>query len=306
MNSLQRLLVGLDFTAMDETLIRYAAFLSADINVREVYFVHVEKSLDVPEELRSGLQKEHPGEHIRQLMLDKVDNYFNGRTGAQVEVLVKEGDPLKVLLKTSKELSIDTMMVGRKLRLKGSGVLAQKLLRTSHIGVMFVPEAFEPRLQRVVVSTDFSDYSALALERVLHSSIYKQDLDLICLHVYEVPTGYRTLGVSYEDFDQRMQRFAMEKYEKLKERFPELRQRGRLLLVRQEHQDIGELIVLETKRAQADLLVVGARGKSAAAQFILGSITEKVLQLEIDIPLAVYKKENENNSFLDSFLSSYY
>ncbi len=303
-------MVGLDFTAMDDTLIRYTAFLSQVLKIEKVYFVHVVKPFELPESLREELGSEPPrGEKIRHLMAGKVSEYFDANNRADVEVLLKEGDPLKELLEASAALHTDTMLVGRKLKLHGSGVLTHKLLRISKVGIIFVPEAFEPQLRRVVVSMDFSEYSILALQHVLQAAASGPDLAIICLHVYAVPTGYRTLGMSYEEFNQRMRGFAIDKYEQLLARFPALQQSGRLLLVKaeREHQeDTGELIVLEAKRARADMLVVGARGKSAAAQFILGSTTEKILRFDLDIPLAVYKKEDESHNLLDSFLSSYY
>lgn len=220
------------------------------------------------------------------------------------EVLVEEGAPLKTLLNWSKIKQVDLMLVGRKLRLRGSGVLAQKLLRTGKIGVLFVPETAEPRLNRIMVSVDFSEYSEMALNRVLHSALNRTHANVFCLHVYEVPTGYRTLGMTYESFDERMRGFAQEKYDNLLSRFPELRDRAEFILVRKEDEDdIGELVVMEAKRARTDMLVIGAKGMTAAAHFVLGSVTEKILRHDMDIPLLVFKMETEEVGFLDALLS---
>ncbi|MDX5422506.1 MAG: universal stress protein [Hymenobacteraceae bacterium] len=307
MNTLNRLMVGLDLTIMDETLINYAAFLAAELQIEKVYFIHVEKSLEVPNELLQNLQRENlpADETIRQAIEAKVFPAFERMPQVGVEVLVEEGSPLKELLHWSKVKQVDMMLVGRKLRLRGSGVLAQKLLRTGRVGVLFVPETYDrPNLQRVVVSTDFSEYSEMALDRVLHSALAKPEIRVICLHVYQVPTGYRTLGISYEDFDKRMRGFAEEKFNNLMKRFPELGDRAELMLVRQEDEDeIGELVVMESKRARADMLVVGAKGMSAAALFVLGSVTEKILRHDMDIPLMIFKKKDEEIGFLDALLT---
>jgi len=297
----------LDLSPMDDILIRYAAFLSAELQIEKMYFIHVEKNLEVPHELLQDLQREQlpADETIRHAIAAQVQPAFAQMPAVAVEVLVEEGTPLKELLHWSKIKQVDMMLVGRKLRLRGSGILAQKLLRTGRMGVLFVPETYDqPRLQRVVVSVDFSEYSEMALDRVLHSALSRPAVQVGCLHVYQVPTGYRTLGISYEDFDKRMQGFAQDKFSKLMARFPDLGDRAELLLVRQgDEDDIGELIVLEAKRARADLLVVGAKGMSAAALFVLGSVTEKILRNDMDIPLMIFKKKNEDIGFLDALLN---
>lgn len=306
MNTLKRLLIGLDLTPMDDTLIHYAAFLSAELYVEKVCFIHVEKSLEVPGELRQNLQRENVSaeEGLRQLIASKVAPVFEQLPKVETEILVEEGTPLKELLHWSKIKDIDLMLVGRKLRMRGSGVLAQRILRSGRLSVLFVPEMYEPRLRRVVVSVDFSQYSEMAMDRVLHSALSKKEVQVVCLHVYKVPSGYITLGMSYEAFDERMRGFAQEKYEQMMERFPELKNRAELVLVRQgEQDDIGELVVMEAKRARADMLVIGAKGMSAAALFVIGSVTEKVLRHDLDIPLLVFKNKDEEIGFLDALLN---
>ena len=306
MNTLKRLLVGLDLSPMDDNLIAYTAHLCGALQVEQVSFIHVEMSPDVPFELLHMLQKKKvtSDSDILTVLSSKVMRAFAGLPEVETEVLVEEGNPLRQLLHWAKVKEVDLLVVGRKLRLHGSGVLAQKLLRTGRNSVLFVPEAFEPRLRQVVVSVDFSRNSEMALDRVLHSALAKPDVQVACLHIYEVPTGYITLGMSYEEFDRRMQGFAYKKYDTLLERFPELQDRAEFVLVRQEEQDdVGALVVMEAKRLRADLLVIGAKGLKTVALFVLGSVTEKVLRKDMDIPLLVFKdKDEESLSFLDALL----
>ncbi len=305
MNTLNRLMVGLDLTPADDTLLEYTAYLCAELQIGYVCFIHVEKKLEVPVELLPNLKREYitAEENFRQLIAAKVDAVFDRLPQVAYEIQIDEGTPLKQMLHWTKVKQIDLILVGRKLRLHGSGVLAQKLLRSGRNSVLFVPEAFEPRLRRIVVSVDFSKYSEMALDRVLHSALSKPDIQVVCLHVYEVPPGYITLGMSYDEFDDRMRGFAREKYENLLSRFPELQDRAEFVLVRKSEQDdIGALVVMEAKRAHADMLVIGAKGMSAAALFVIGSVTEKILRHDMDIPLLVFKNKDESLGFLDALI----
>jgi len=304
MNIIKRLLVGLDLTPMDDSEIAYAAFLCRLSAAEKVYFVHVERTLELPEELKMPQPDVSVKEALKQSIQEKVNVAFKDLPQIATEIVVKEGSEVKEILRIAKNEDIDLMLVGRKLQLKGSGVLPRKLLRSSRRSVLFVPENTDLKLEKIVVSTDFSEYSIMALDRMLHSALVISNIAIECLHVYDVPTGYVTLGQSYEEFDQLMQKIAREKFEKVLEKFPELTGRATLKLVKQHHdEDIGEIIVLEAKRSRADLLVVGAAGKSAAALFMLGSVTEKVLQHDNDIPLLVFKRQNEDLGFLDALLS---
>lgn len=305
MEPLKNLLVGLDLTEMDETLIMYTAFLCSRPGIENVFFVHIRKQSDIPEEVIDSFGKHRltEDESITQHIKTRVAEYFGQLTHIQTNVHLAEGAPLKEMLKWAKEKEVDLFIVGRKLRLHGSGVLSKKLLRNGRTSVLFVPETAEPKLNRLVVSIDFSDYSMMALDQVLHSALARPNLEIICLHVYEVPTGYITLGIRYEDFEERMRRFAEDKFDAVVARFPELIERAQLKLVKQEQMDdIGELIVMEAKRARADMLAIGAKGKSAAALFVLGSVTEKLLDKDTDIPLIVFKKKDEEIGFLDALI----
>ena len=307
MNSLKHIMVGLDLTEMDDTLIRYTAFLCSISEIESVHFIHAEKSLDIPEEVLESMPKGMPDdEKIRTSLIEKIDHHFGALSQVKVDVQVVEGSPLKELLQLSKANQIDLVVVGRKFHMRGSGVLAQKILRNGRVSVLFVPENEDDVvLNHIMVSVDFSDYSLMALERMLNSALPRQDVHITCLHVYQVPSGYITLGMSYEDFDERMKGFARNKFEQVLERFPELKERASLRLVKQETEDdVGELIMLETKRAKADLLVIGAKGKSAAALFVLGSVTEKILRYNDDVPMIVFKKDKEEIGFLNALLSN--
>lgn len=306
MDTLNRLLVGLDLSPADQTLIKYTAFLCTRLQVRQVSFIHVEKHPEVPPEQVESLLKENVGsvEHIREMIAARVAENFVELPQVETEVLVEAGSPLKQLLQHSKERQADLILLGRKLRLRGSGVLAQKLLRNGRDSVLFVPETFEPRLRKVVVSIDFSRHSLMALERVMHFALAHPAVQVACLHVYQVPTGYITLGMSYEDFDRRMQGFAREKYENLMALFPDVPHRAEFILVRQgEHDDVGAMLVMEAKRLRADMLVMGAKGMTTVAAYVIGSVTEKVLRHDMDIPLLVLEDKDERKlTFLDAIM----
>jgi nucleotide-binding universal stress UspA family protein len=307
MNQLTRLMVGLDLTEMDESLIRYAAFLSERSSISKVVFMHVEKTDEVPLELSKSFTSTNNADNnpIKSVIESKVKPYFQNLPHVNIDVKVVEGTPVRELLSWLKEEKSDLIIVGRKVHLRGSGILPQKLLRSGRISLLFVTENALPVLNRIVVAIDFSDYSMMALDQMLHSALNRKEVEIICLHAYEVPTGYITMGESFEAFDEKMQGYARSKFDHVLSDFPELGERAHLKLVRKDYEDdLGELIVVEARKENADLLVIGAKGKSAAALFILGSVTEKILRYNDTIPMVVFKNKNEKIGFLDALLNT--
>lgn len=306
MYALKKLLVTMDFTRMDEIQVCYTAFLCSILPIEKIYFVFVRLKQDIPQEVLQSLNlAEVPAPHPEALqeMQKLVHHYFGSIKNVQTEIIVKDGYPLKELLKVSKQNEIDLIVTGRKLRLRGSGILSHKLVHTGGVSVLLIPETAMPELKHVVVSIDFSEYSKMTLAYIQQIASSQPNLQVTCLHVYEVPTGYISLGISYEEFDARTRNFAEEKFEKLMAEFPELKGRTYFSLVRKNLQDdTGEVIVLEANRARADLLVVGARGISWAALLMMGSVTEKVIRKNDDIPLLIFKNKNENLSFVDALI----
>ena len=308
MSELKNLLVALDYTRMDEVIVCYTAFFCNLVPVEKVYFVHVRQKANLPTELLRTLDiLEEPEVHptMEQEMRELVQCYFVNQERTKTEVLLPTGNPLKEILRLSKQKDIDLIVTGQKLRLRGTGVLAYKLVHAGKSSVLLVPETSEPTLKRLVVSTDFSEYSELTLRHVMEMAKQKPGMEIICMHVYVVPTGYITLGVSYESFEAKIRQYAEKKFDAILQQFPELQGRACLNLVKKHpNDDTGEVLVMEARRLHADLLAIGARGVSGVSLLVLGSVTEKVIRRNTDMPLLVFKKKNENLGFIDAIIGS--
>ncbi|MBC5773356.1 universal stress protein [Pontibacter sp. KCTC 32443] len=306
MDELKNLLVALDHTKMDEVLVCYTAFLCSLMPIEKVHFVHVRRRQEIPMEVLKNLnitentsEPEFPIEEMEQL----VRLYMSSNNKVRTDVQISDGSPIKELLKLIKEKDIDLVVCGRKLRLHGSGILPHKLVHSGKTSVVLVPEIASPELNRIVVSIDFSEYSLMTIRYILQMTKMLPELEIICLHVYEVPSGYITLGITHDLFEEQIRRFAEEKYQKLLTQIPELKERAYLKLVRKNiPEDTGEVLVLEAKRAKANLLVIGARGLSATSLFLMGSVTEKVIRYNAEIPLIIFKKKNESLGFVDALI----
>ena len=165
MLQLNRILIGLDLTELDKTLIQYTRYLTKIFDIDKVYFIHVAESLHLPEEITT----KYPNliapvdETIKRDITASIDQYFTNKNNIEYSIIVREGNPTDKILSWSDIKEIDLMILGKKNKLSGSGVLPGKLVKMGHCSVLFLPENSNPEITRVLVPVDFSSSSKVLL-----------------------------------------------------------------------------------------------------------------------------------------------
>jgi len=190
MKQFNKVLVGLDLSEMDNILIEKTSKLVTALGIDKIYFVHVEKDLSLPDDIA----KAYPDllapvdEAIKKNIHTKVKEWVP--ESVEVDISVKEGNPMETILRWAKIKNIDLLIMGRKIELDGQGTLAKNLAQKAPCSVLFLTEDLKIRdLEHILVPMDFSEHSYLTLkfvERLSHNFNAK----ISCIHIYEVPTGY--------------------------------------------------------------------------------------------------------------------
>ena len=193
------------------------------------------------------------------------------------------------------------MLLGRKLDLEGRGTLALKLARVAHCSVLFIPEGVSFQMKKMLVSVDFSKTSALALEAAMRIRNVT-DANIILHNAYEVPSGYHFTGKSFDEFKRIMEQNAREDaYEFLKKAGlkPEEVQ---LALTFDDEEDPGERAYEAATGNNVDMMIIASRGRTGLASLLLGSVAEKMIRYDSDIPLLIVKDRKENLGFFQALL----
>ena len=297
----KRLLVGLSLANQDGASISYAAMVSQLAKSEKVYFVHVASSFDIPEDLT----REYPDliqpidETAERTMRELVGKYFDGNPEAQIEYEVEEGSPLIELLRRAKQLQIDLIIMRKRRKPTASGTLLERIARKAPCSVLFVPEGCQARFTNILVPIDFSDSSANAMDVALAFASSSGIKKIYCVHIYEVPIGYYKTGKSYEHFAKIIKGHAEKQYRDFMDKI-DLKGVSVIPifeLAKQERKGIEAA----AKEHQADLLIMGARGRKAGAGVLLGSVTEDLIRTS-NIPLLAVKKKGTGMSILDALL----
>ncbi|PTB96413.1 universal stress protein [Marivirga lumbricoides] len=302
MYPIKKVLIGLDLTDLDRTMIEFAEFISNTSDVEDIYFVNIIKNLQIPKEVL----KEFPN-MITDVIAErktKMDETFKSivknelRANIHFEVLT--GKIADNILSFSKHQDIDLIAMGRREKAEQSGALSQRLARRAACSLLIIPEGTKPTMDRMLVPSDFSDYSVLALEEAVEIAVRNdRKTEIVIQNVFTVPTGYHYTGKTYEEFANVMKKNAEKDYKKFIKKIDTKGVKMKVVYSQDTNDDVTTDMLDKAKEINANAIVIGAKGRTATTAFFLGSITERLIQLDADIPLMVVRPKGKNAGFLE-------
>ncbi|PIQ24371.1 hypothetical protein COW36_24275 [bacterium (Candidatus Blackallbacteria) CG17_big_fil_post_rev_8_21_14_2_50_48_46] len=300
---IKRLTVALDLTSLDEKVLTYTQFLCKSLPIEKIYFIHVAQKLDLPE----SYLREHPelqplDETLQEQMQAVVSQCLSLPEKINFEYDVLEGELLNTLVHHSKVKLADLMVVGKRDDESHPDLLAEKLARRSPCSVLFVPETFDLNIRHILVPTDFSPHSRQALETAVQlSSVVDGDV-IHVLNLFDVPAGYAKTGMSYEAFSADMQRYAEEDMQKFIQNLSLAGNTIETHVADAEGNEKSHLMRDWLKNLDCQLLVAGSKGRTNITAMFLGSLTEKLIKLDLKVPVLVIKKKNESLGFFQALV----
>uniref|UniRef100_UPI00404B6DA7 universal stress protein n=1 Tax=Fulvivirga sp. TaxID=1931237 RepID=UPI00404B6DA7 len=299
---LKRLLVCLDMTEFDEVLIEYTAMFAKAVKAEKIYFIHVVKSLEIPEKLMEEFPEmdtpldETIVSKIRPLVLNHLpEEEFSWQIG------IKDGNITENILKWAKIKHVDLIMMGRKPAEQGTGSNPSRIANVSLCSILMVPQVPPKTLHNIFIPIDFSPYSFRGIQRAL--SIRDKNTATICLqNVYKVPSGYHYTGKSMEEFAEIMKVNSIRDYEMFIKKNELNSEDFTYITSLDTNDDPADVISKEAKKQGSDLIIIGSRGRTAVASLLLGSIAVALLRHNFHIPLFIVKNKNENMGFFQALM----
>jgi len=297
----EKMLVGMNLTDHDRVLVRHACLIAGLTGTEEITFVHVTGDPDIPEEI---LEK-YPGlpaaaseaatETLEEITQDEIPPELK----VKAVCMVRSGQQVEVLFSEIRDRDIDLVVLGKKTQQADPGILAEKIARKAPCSVLVLPDGNEPRLGSIAVAMDFSGNSADALDEGIALAAKAGISEIKCIHVYKVPLGFSSTGETFEEFAQAMAKNAERQFEKIeqKKKGSGVKLSPVLLLGEHPSKAIGEWV----EKEPPDLLIVGARGRSAGAAVLLGSVTERLIKLT-HCPLLAVKRKGAGMGVLKALL----
>lgn len=304
MYQLKRILVCVDLTHMDEDVIRYSSKIAELVDADTVYFLHVAKDLNLPQEVAEKYQDvlAPVDETIKHQVNVTVDKYYQKQKQTETHVDILEGKPTDQVLKYAKRKDVDLIVMGKHTSKGKPKVKQGKLAELSHCSILFVPKGADIKIDSVMVATDFSEYAKMALEQALHIKEKHPDLTIYAHNVYTVPQGYHKTGKSYQEFADIMRGHATRDAEKFFKKHDIDASCCDVQYTLSDDDKVHDELNDFAVQKNVDMILTGSQGRTAAAAFLLGSVAEHLLDYENHIPVFIVKKKNDNMGLLQALL----
>ena len=297
----QHILSELNFDEADEAVVQYTSLFTHYTRSTELYFSHVQQHLHAREELPmdDDILLPTQTEVATEKLLKVIKDNYKGYEQTKSELLIQEGNQLKFLLGQIKEHEIDLVIVGREPHTPTSRKLPVKLARKAPCSILIVPEFAQAKVSSIVVPIDFSHHAKDAVEEAISLAIAAKLESITLLHLFKLPCGYSKNGKCEEEFCEIMRRNALEEYEYFIE---DIDFRGITVTLDIGHDEhLAHGILEEIKDRNADIVIIGARGRHAGAGVLLGSITEDLIA-KSPVPVLAVKEKGRGMSLFESIL----
>ncbi len=304
MYQLKKLIVFLDLSNMDDLLINYVSFLADAFKADKVIFFHVIETMDLPDDVYEMLQEmeESIDEVIKKELQGKINNNFKTEGRVETELRVKQGNPTEAILREAEEEKVDLAIMGKKTGFKGKGILSGKIVRLIHCSTLILPETSQPKLEKMLVPIDFSKHSQMALRQAMKIS-ENLDSEIVCQNVYSIPTHFYPYISSTSKMDKPIIEKAKKDYDKFLKKVAKPKPQIRCEFTKDEGDDASQKIYDLAIKERADLIVVGSKGLTDTASYLIGSTAEKLTSYDKTIPILIFKDKEANYGFLDMLLN---
>lgn len=301
MYKFNKILVGLDQSDMDRELIDAACKMCQLSDSQEVYFMNLIKDFHVPEDLIKEFPdllskaKEEREANIRKIVAEEFSC-----PQVKVNFIVKQGQATKEIMKFSQEKKVDLIILGRKNEREAGGIIINRVARRAGCSLLVLPKGHQIDFEKILVPSDFSDYSKIALEKAKElSGALEKKPEVVIQNVYQVPSGYHYTGKTYDEFASVMEDHAKKDYQRFTSdvNISDLNVTPVYTLDRDE--DVIGYIYAEARSQKSNLIIIGAKGRTATTALFIGSKAEKLIQIDSDIPLLVVRPKGKKAGFME-------
>ncbi|MEM9329312.1 MAG: universal stress protein [Bacteroidota bacterium] len=295
MYKFNKILVGLDQTDMDFELIDAACKMCQMSDSQEVIFMSLLRDFQLPIELLQqfpDILDKAIAEREANLRAS-VERYFTC-PDVRIQYVVRQGQPTREIMKASEEEKVDLVILGRKNERKEGGILLSRLARRAACSLLVIPKGHKMKLDRLFVPSDFSSYSTLALEKAVELAHNIPSKPQIAIqNVYQVPSGYHYSGKTYEEFAELMQQYAKKDYQQVVSGIDFGGLEADVTYTLDREDDVLQYIHAKAMEIQADMLIIGAKGRTSATAIFIGSKAEKLIHLDSKCALLVVRPKGK-------------
>lgn len=311
MEKLNHWLVEINDLESEKNVIINIIHLANHLKPKTIKLLYISKEVDFLDDIYSDypdFQKTNQ-QSIRQELELLISEKLAKTIEFEIEMII--GNPLTEVLKRSHGLDIDLILIGNQ---DNFSKLDKKIIRKAPCSVLVVPSRLLTDIKSILIPVDHSEYTQLSIDtaQVFTENFKVKDIKAIHLYrdathylnrVFESPFEVKELLAKQHSLNEKLKSYATFKINELIENQSSLQGlQGETVQLRK-GKDISEYLSEQLNGKNPDLIIMGARGKTASAGNLLGSVTEN---LRADLKkslLYVVKNKGENVGFIQSLLN---
>ena len=301
MKRYQRIQICVDRPERDGHMLAYVGAIAPLAEPKEIFLVHVAGS--TTDDLSEGppVAPEVTTDSLAAL----ANEHFKDFQAHEGRCEVIEGSPLLDNLRFAYEKDVDLIVIGRHFgessETDGEAVLARRITRKATCTVLVLPEDCRAKADTILVPVRNSECSANALD--VASAIAKAvNAQTIAFNIYRVPSGYSRVGTTLQEHQALLETAAERECARLLKRVDTHSAVVECRCTPDHHGEPVHIILDTIADVSADLVVIGARGRTGAAGVLLGTITEQLIR-ESPVPVLAVKKKGECLGVLRALLT---
>ncbi|MCB0519451.1 MAG: universal stress protein [Lewinellaceae bacterium] len=296
MTHFKNILVALDLTKMDKQLIKASEIMARQFRASSIRFVHVIPSFVLPDGVDMALKDIFSPSYQIDLSIEKeireeIKANFDKTIKLDKHIEVKEGPTATLLEQASNTPYADLVIVGRKKISGHSGSTAKSLARKVKGAVLFVPENSGLGFNHILVPVDFSIYSQKALSLALAFQKSNPSTTITAVHVIDYPPNALYLTGQYGLLAPGWKKKVIGVMQHFIQQAGLKTENIQVDSIKNDNFNISAQIAEHAKKIGADAIIMGARGHSGLDDIFLGSVTEKLVALEEDLPVLIVRIE---------------
>lgn len=296
MYSIDRILVVMELNEHDDVVCEYVNRLSKVVSFNSILFLHVADDLDIPKQL----VEKYPGlispidTSIKAAIKEKIRGYEGISSTKNIDFEVLDGTKLQTISSIVRKEDIDLLVINRSDIHDSEITFLQKLARTITCSIALIPPTIPEEINNLLVPIDFSRNSYMALLHALKISTDRPEVHVVGLHIMKMPSGYFKTGLSYDEFAEELQKNAEQELKLFLDENSIDSSSFTMNYRLKKSDSIPYMINRFSFSNQIDAIVMGSRGRDTLSSFVLGSITEALIDRDQYLPLIVIKNKDRN------------
>lgn len=274
---MMKILVAVDLTDMDETVIRYAHFLKEQLNLNIIHFVHNIKIYDVDEALQDLLGEKDIKTIIEKNLKSKISKVFKEDSTYTLNIL--EHDSTEYSLKNwAEQNEVNTILLGFKAAESGTAAMSQKLIRIFKGDVILVPAAAPLRWNRILVPTDLSAPFQLVVRKLQRLQQLDPQPEIRIVKSFSIPSLFFPFIDDKKAIEQTHKHIDKQYAEVIKKY--SINENYSFIARYQDDHSVVDIIQKESKSFNADLIIMTAKGASKIASIFIGSTINELINTD--------------------------